>query len=133
MTSEPVYAGAGDADAEARAFLIELGRSMAGDLAQSTLGEWQAARQQASQRQEDEPVYHPVRIGGSGGRARGARARDVLAVLTHAQSPTDLYDLGDGYFAEGQRGRPGPVLHSHQFDRDALAALGWTARSVHAD
>ncbi len=105
--------------------LEDLAARLVSDLATGRLVELaQARRRQAavpsspprrSRVAPDERVYHPMRIGG----------RDVLAILAHDESPTHLYDLGDQHFAEGQRGFPGQVMRSGQWDRAELERLGW--------
>lgn len=110
--------------------LLELARELVGELAGGKVIELMLASQGAAPEHSE-----------AGRRLAGARwqrgvpsaidGRPVLAVLQHPQSPTLLYDLGDGHFAEGVPGQaPGPVMHSEQFSQSALASTGWSARKL---
>jgi hypothetical protein len=104
---------------EAEGALLELAKSLVGELAggrvlELLLADQQGPHTKAAQQLAGARWKHDM-IGG----------RPVKQVLGHPDSPTMLYDLADGHFAEGVKGKVGPVMHSDQFDSAALAKLGW--------
>ena len=105
-----------DAREEARDALVELARELVDELAGSRLLEIALARREAADASASRD------IGGSIG------GRKITAVLSHPDSKTVLYDLGEGHFAEEADGKVGSVLHSDQFRHDHMMNKGWSVR-----
>lgn len=110
---------------DAEAALLSFARELVGDLANGKLLALALGQQEAKAPQPAKPA--PREIDG----------RPILATYTHPGSPTTLYDLGNGDFAEavGQPGSPGEqmqVLHSDQFNPAELVRLGWAEQKQEA-
>jgi hypothetical protein len=106
---------------EAETALVELARDLVGDLASGRLMALALAAQE-----ERSPGRDLANVRWQRGKGSVIGGRTVQRVLAHPQSPTILYDLGGGHFAEGEKGKaPGTVLHSPQFSAQALAEKGW--------
>lgn len=101
--------------------LVELARSLVGELAGGRVMELMLADAGADSDHSDAGR----RLAGARWKRSNVGGRAVLQTLTHPDSPTVLYDLGEGHFAEGANGKVGPVLHSDQFVPQQLAKLGW--------
>lgn len=107
---------------EAETALLELGRSFVNELAGGRLLELMLA----SQPEHSDAGRRLANVRWAKGPGEAIGGRKVLQVLSHPQSPTVLYDLGDGHFAEGERGKaPGTVLRSDQFNVKDLQDKGW--------
>lgn len=106
-------------DSEAETALVEFARSLVGELANGRLLELALAAQPSDHSDAGR------RLASARWKRDSVGGRPVKGVLTHPDSPTLLYDLGEGHFAEGMQGKVGPVLHSDQFSSAALASKGW--------
>lgn len=117
---------------ETDAALMELARELVGELAGGKVMELMLASQGASPHSAAGRSLAGARW--NKGIPSAIDGRPVKAVLTHPQSPTVLYDLDGGHFAEGAPGSaPGQVMHSPQFSQAALASTGWAAKQLKAD
>jgi hypothetical protein len=110
-------------DTEAEDALLELARQLVGELASGKLLAFALEGRGGSDAGRDLANHRWAKGPGSviGGRP-------VQAVMSHPKSPTVLYDLGEGHFAEGADGKTGPVMHSDQFSQQALLGKGWAAQ-----
>jgi hypothetical protein len=104
---------------EGEVALTELARELVGNLAGGRLMELALAAQAS-------PGRDLANVRWQRGKGSSIGGRTVQRVLAHPQSPTVLYDLGEGHFAEGEKGKaPGTVMHSPQFTPEGLAQKGW--------
>jgi hypothetical protein len=110
-----------DIQEETESALVELARDLVGDLASGRLMALALAAQE-----ERSPGRDLANVRWQRGKGSNIGGRTVQRVLAHPQSPTILYDLGEGHFAEGEKGKaPGTVLHSPQFTPESMAEKGW--------
>jgi len=107
---------------DAEVALVELARSLVGELANGQL----LSLALAAQSEHSDAGRKLANVRWAKGPGASVGGRQVRQVFSHPQSPTVLYDLGDGHFAEGERGKaPGTPMHSPQFSAQALAEKGW--------
>ena len=100
---------------DAQDALVGLARELVDELAGARLLEIALAR-------KPEPADSAHDVGAT------ISGRKVVAVLSHPQSQTLIYDLGGGHFDEEMGGKVGGVLHSDQFRHDHMLAKGWRVR-----
>jgi len=113
-------------ETEAEGALTELARELVGELAGGKLLSLALAKSDDDREDAKKPA--PARPRNMAPPLGSIGGRRVQAVLEHPESPTLLYDLGAGCFAEGlPGGHISEMYHSQQFIRSDLAAAGWKA------
>lgn len=111
---------------DAQDALLELARQLVGELAGGKVMELMLAAQGAGNPDHSDAGRRLAGARWASPPGEAVNGRKVIQVFTHPQSPVLLYDLGGGYFAEGERGKaPGVTLHEPKFTARALLDKGW--------
>lgn len=109
---------------ETETALLELARSLVGELAGGKLLELMLAANGAAKPEPSSPGRDLAHVRWN--TRSDVNGWKVQRTLHHPDSPAVIYDLGGGHFSEHAKGQsPGQVLKSPQFTPENMHAAGW--------